>query len=548
MTSLSLVAFAGILSAVVAHAGPLEKWIYCQRNLQVDKSVDELDELMRRGAAAGYTHLLLADSKLARLGTLGSMSERYFRNAERVKQLAAQHRIEIVPAIFHIGYSNDMLWHDPNLIEGLPVKHVPLVVQSGAAKLASAPVTLPGGDFLDLEKWSWKDDNVVPDQGTARVNANGQNGRIVQKLKLQPWRQYHVSVRIKTQDLKGAVPEIKAIPADGRVSVLNWDNLGTKPTQDWTTHHAVFNSLEYTDISLFFGTWGAASGVLWWDDATIEEVAFLNIIRRAGAPLAVAREAGTFLLEGRDFEALADPLMGTKPWAGSYDVYHAPPILKTKLPDGTRLRASYYHTATIHDGQAMVCPSEPRTYELLRDEARRVHGLWGAKKYMMSHDEVRVMNWCAACQARNLTPGQQLADNVKRCIQILRETAPQARAHVWSDMFDPHHNARKSKYYLVNGDLTGSWEGLDRKVVILPWYFGKRAESLQWFAGRGHPQIIAGYYDGQPERLADWLSAAKGLPGLIGVMYTTWKNNYKDLEKFSEVAGGSNDQGQRKSQ
>jgi hypothetical protein len=37
---------------------------------------------------------------------------------------------------------------------------------------------------------------------------------------------------------------------------------------------------------------------------------------------------------------------------------------------------------------------------------------------MMSHDEIRVANWCAACESANLTPGQLLADNVKRCIAI----------------------------------------------------------------------------------------------------------------------------------
>ena len=212
---------------------------------------------------------------------------------------------------------------------------------------------------------------------------------------------------------------------------------------------------------------------------------------------------------------------------------------QTKLPDGTKLLASYYHGVTIYEGQAMVCPSEPKTYELLRDEIQRVHKLWGAKGYMMSHDECRVMNWCAACQARKLTPGQLLADNVKRCIALIREAAPGARIHVWNDMFDPHHNAQKSGFYLVNGDLTGSWEGLDKEVVILPWYFEKRAESLKFFAERGHRQLIAGYYDSKPEQIKEWLTAAKPYPqSLLGVMFTTWQSRFTDLEAFSRAANG----------
>ena len=164
----------------------------------------------------------------------------------------------------------------------------------------------------------------------------------------------------------------------------------------------------------------------------------------------------------------------------------------------------------------------------------RSHAAWGAKGYMMSHDEIRVMNWCAACQARGITPGAMLADNVKRCIAILRETNPGGRIYVWNDMFDPNHNAVPGPYYLVNGPLTGSWDGLDKDVIILPWYFEKRDASLKFFADRGNKQVIAGYYDDDVNKVRDWLTAAKKVPGgVLGVMYTTWKNDYANIEKFS---------------
>lgn len=517
----------------ISSAGALEKWLYSPTNLQVDENVDKLRQLWRRAADAGYTHILLTDSKMAKLGDLGEMTSHYFANAERVKKLAADLKLELVPALFDVGYSNNILWHDPNLIEAMPVKNVPLLVRDGVARVADSELpTLPGGDFSDLKKWSWVDATVVADNGTARItNPKGANARLSQKLKVLPFRQYHVSVRVKTQDFKGS-PEIKALPASG--ASLTWDNLGVKPTQDWTTHHAVFNSQNNTEVSLFFGTWGAQTGSLWWDDAKVEEVAFLNLTRRPGTPLVITTSEGKRLVEKDDYEPLQDPLLGTKPWPGSYTVYHEAPLLRTKLPDGTKLLASYYHGVTVYDGQAMICPSEPKTYDLLRDNAKRVHAAFGAKNYMMSHDEIRVLNWCEACQKRKMTPGQILADNVKQCIAMLREIAPGARIHVWNDMFDPNHNAVPGPYYLVNGDLTGSWEGLDSDVVIVPWYFEKRSQSLEFFARRGHKQVIAGYYDSRPERIVDWLTAAKPVSeSVIGVMYTTWKNDYKDIEKFA---------------
>jgi hypothetical protein len=524
---ITLLCSTGLSSA----AEPPQKWIYRATNLLVEKNVDELDALLARGRAAGYTHALLADSKFSRLT---EMDARYFKNVERVKQAAARHQIEVVPALFSIGYSNDLLGRDPNLIEALPVRDLPLVVKGGVAVVDDpAAPTLPGGAFDDRKQWSWADENVVFENGVARVtDPKGANARVSRKINVQPWRQYHVSVRIKTENFQGK-PEIKALPEKG--APLCWDDLRVKSTQDWQTHHAVFNSQENTAVNLYFGSWGADTGSLWWDDAAIEEVAFLNMPRRPGCPLVVTTADGKTLEEGKDFERLTDPLMGTKPWPGEYDVWHAPPQLKTKRPDGTRLLASYYHGATVYEGQAMICPSEPKTVELLRDQAKRMHALWGAKGYMMSHDEIRVLNHCAACQARKLTPGQILADNVKTCIGILHEVNPGGRIYVWSDMFDPHHNAVAKDYYLVNGSYVNSWEGLTKDVIIVPWYFEKRVESLRFFAGRGHRQVIAGYYDSRPERIREWLDAAKGVEGVVGVMYTTWRNRYGDMETFSKA-------------
>jgi len=523
-----------LLALAAEPARALEKWLYCPTNLLVDKNVDALEALWRRAAAAGYTRVLLADSKFNRLG---EMDARYFRNVERVKKIAAELKIEIVPALFSIGYSNDLLSRDPNLVEGLPVKDVPLVVEGGIARLDDPdPPTLPGGDFSDLKKWTWKDEFIVADKGAARISeAGGKNARLVQKLKLKPWRQYHVSVWIKTQDFHGE-PMIKALPAQEGARSLQWTNLDVEPTQDWKEHHAVFNSLEYPDVALYLGVWGAGPGSLWWRDAKIEEVAFLNMTRRAGTPLVVKTAGGKVLEEGRDFEPLSDPLLGRTPYAGEYDTWHQPPQLHTKLPEGAKLLVSYFHAATIYEHQATICLSEPKTDELLRDQARRMQAAWNAKSYMMSHDEMRVADWCDACQARHLTPGQLLADNMKRCVEIMRETAPAAHLYVWNDMFDPHHNAVPGPYYLVNGPLTGSWEGLPREVTIMQWNFGHRVESLQFFANRSHAQVIAGYYDAPPEKIRDWLEAAKAVPESVqGVMYTTWKHDYSQLEKFSTL-------------
>jgi hypothetical protein len=184
-----------------------------------------------------------------------------------------------------------------------------------------------------------------------------------------------------------------------------------------------------------------------------------------------------------------------------------------------------------------VQPGRPKVFDVLKEQARRVNDLLRPKTWFMGHDEIRVAGWCRLAEQSGQTPGRLLADNVKRCTEIIREIDPKARIVVWSDMFDPNHNAVE-KYYLVNGPLTGSWEGLPKDVVIANWNGGKAAESLKFFAGRGHTQVIAGFYDGDIRNFRRWAAAAAGVPGVTGFMYTTWKANYAQLEAYGKALTG----------
>src|SRR5262249_20597660 len=151
-----------------------------------------------------------------------------------------------------IGFSNDLLFNDPNLIEALPVTNALLVVSNGVAQIqADPPVAFPGGDFSDLSVWSWKDSTVVADNGTARVtDPNGANARIVQQLTVKPFRQYHISVQVKATNFVVA-PQVEVLGGDDDLA-LNYNDLGVQPTQGWTTHHAVFNSLTNTTVNVYF--------------------------------------------------------------------------------------------------------------------------------------------------------------------------------------------------------------------------------------------------------------------------------------------------------
>jgi hypothetical protein len=507
-------------------------WIYCPTNLLVNENVDRLEALWRRAAKAGYTHVLLGDTKFSRLE---DMPKEYYRNVERVKKIAAELTLELVPGVFPIGWSNALLGHDPNLAEGLPVRDALFVVKGGEARVqADPPVRLPES-FADLKKWNFHDDCVSSDGNAAKMtDPNGRVSRVITSVKVAPFRQYHISARIKTQDFHGT-PEIKVI---GGNRTLNYYDLGVQSTQDWATFQTVFNSLDHSEVNVYFGSWNGGKGVVWYAEPKLEEAGLVNVLRRPGAPLVVRRDgdlASKPLVEGRDFDHVADPNLGNKPWAGEYELWHEPPTIHTKLPDGIRLRVSYYHPMIIYRGSVMIALSEPKTMELLRDQARRVHEAFGATAYFMEHDEIRLFNWDAASERRHLDAFAVLAANVKACTEILRDLNPHGEIYVWSDMFDPHHNAVKD-YYLVRGSLVGSWEGLDPSVNITNWNFDHRNESLKFFAGRGHHQLIAGYYDSPLENLTKWLDSAVESKNIDGVIYTTWQGNFSDLEHFAETA------------
>ena len=493
-------------------------WFYYPVNLLPKENLDRLEKVWRRAAAAQYSKVLLADSKFSRLGDL---PREYFDNCHRVQQIARELHIEIIPAEFPIGYSNDILSQDPNLAEGLPVKDTLFVVHGGLARCEPDVK-------VELDKLAFKDAVVRLDAGVATIRDNPENARLVFKLATPEFRCYHVSVSIKTYDYTGQ-PQVVPL-AGGRT--LNFQNLHVKRTQDWARYDVVFDSLDNKEVLLYFGVWGAAKGTLQWKDWRIEQVGLVNVLRRPGTPCVVKSEDGRQYVEQKDYQRIEDHRLGNVPYAGEYEAWHEPPSIKTSLTDGTRLRVSWYYPPIVYDGQVAACISEPRFSELLADQSRRMKELWGAKGYMMSFDEFRCFGWDQSCQHSHQTPGQMLADSLGRCTRLV---SPQ-QAYVWNDMFDPYHNAVKGPYYLVNGPWLGSWEGLDKGVIVMNWNYGKRDESLKFFADRGNRQVICGYYDSDLSDWKSWLRSAAHVKGIVGYMYTTWRNDYGHLEDFAALS------------
>lgn len=547
-----------LLAAPAQADGPRyeRRWFYAMFNLQVGENADRLIGLIDRAAAAGYNGVVLADYKLA---ILDRVPDHYFQNVARVKAAADRAGVAIIPAVFPIGYSNGLLAHDPNLAEGLPAE-AEFVVRGGRATLAPDPaVRIQNGDLEQARGDTFAGFNFQDGPGKASFAdrdthhggstscrmqdtdkaGGGGNCRLIQKVAVRPRHAYRLSCWARTRDLAnpGAF-RLLALGAQGGRPLTFYEG-GLERDQDWKEVEVVFNALDQAEVNLYVGLWGGSAGTLWVDDLKLEELGLVNVLRRPGCPFEVRSADGrTEYAEGRDFEPVADPKLGRVPYAGEYEFGHKAPALRlvrgAPIKDGDRLKVSWYHPVLTHGSQIMCCLSEPKVYDLLRDQVRRVNELLKPKTFFMSHDEIRVVGWCRACRERGLTPGALLAENARRCSGIIRTINPNAEAVVWSDMFDPNHNA-VAGYYLANGSLAGSWEGLDPAITVANWNGGKAAESLRFFAGRKHRQVIAGYYDGDLSGFARWDQAARGVPKVDGFMYTTWQQRFGDLEAFGRA-------------
>jgi len=512
-----------------------KRWLFYWRTMNDPQVVDRVIADFPRAQADGYNAVVFGfDVAPSR--------------AAAFKQAARQHGLGLVAMV--MGGA-----HDRNDTEGVLSQNALFVAHGGAATFQpDNPTKVINGDFEDARGdhfggWGFQDDEGVTTFADHQVTHGGktslrmenigrnpaQHARIEQPIKLQPHRQYRISVWVKTEGLAGPTPEVKVLAPDG--SGISYQTFHYDRTQDWRHYDLVFNSLNNSTANLYLGSWYGKEGKVWWDDLSVDEIGLVNVLRRPGCPVTVTGEDGTPYAEGRDYERIVDPQLN--PW----QAYHDPPALRltpaTRIPDGARLRVSYYHPVIIYEDRITACLSEPRVFDDWRAEVETANRLYHPDAFLMQHDEMRVIDQCALCQSRHLTPGALLADNVHRAAAIIRKARPDAGIWVWSDMFDPQHNA-VDNFYLVNGSLKGSWKGLDKDVGIVNWNGGLAGKNCRFFADLGLRQILSGYYDADNDGagITGWLANVRDVPGVVGAMYTTWGDNYGAMDVWAQKAWG----------
>lgn len=531
-----------------SHAAPYPDrlvWIFGW-NLNHDAEVAEVTRVLDTAAQHGCTGAMLAGP----LDVLCRAKPDYLRRLDLVKAACDRHQLELIPAIFSVGYGSSALAHNRNLAEGFLVEDARFVAKDGAAQFAPGEqVPFQNGGFEEFTGNKFKGykfhdlpgqisfaDTATKHGGAASIRLENfpadphGHGRVMQELRVQPHRCYKVSLWVKTENLE---------PVSGfQISVLTGHRqlaprqFKLPPTGDWQKLTFLFNSAGFESVRIYAGIWGGQAGKLWLDDWSIEECGPLNVLHRPGTPVTVRSGDGeTIFLAGKDYAPLEDP---------QYQVRQVdrPAVALKLLPgsriqDGQILRVSWYHSLVVHDGQVTACMAEPELYDIFDHEARLLAERLHPRRVMLNMDEIRMGGTCQACRGRNL--GELLGECITRQVQALRRHLPNVEVCIWSDMLDPNHNAH-GDYYLVDGDSTGSWLHIPKDLTIVVWGGPPREQSLRFFADQGFRTLVACYYDAPNlDTVQAWLHAAHPLPGVQGFMYTPWQKNYALLPGFGDL-------------
>ncbi len=293
-----------------------------------DGDVAEMSRVLQTASQHGFNGAVVSFG----LDTLCKQPPDYFRRLNEVKEVCEQNRLELIPAVFSVGYGGGVLSHDRNLAEGLPVEDAPFLVRGGEARLVSgnaAQIVNSGFEVYSGNKFKGFDFHDQPGEisfvntqvkhsGEASLrlenftaNPHG-HGRVMQTIRVQPHRCYRMRVWVKTEGLQPPNAfNLLALTANDREIAPREFHLAS--TGDWKKITMLFNSLNYSQIRLYAGLWGGKAGKVWLDDWAVEEVGPVNVLYRPGTPVTVRSEDGAVTYaEGKDYAPLEDPQLN--PW------------------------------------------------------------------------------------------------------------------------------------------------------------------------------------------------------------------------------------------
>ena len=528
------------------------RFVFVSNFLRSDGDVEQLRTMMQRSADAGYSGIVLRSN----LDRIGYQDEVFLQRLEAVRQMRDDIGIEVVPLVFSSGHGNVLLHNDRNLAAAVPVQDQRYVARDGVLELApDFTVSIenpgfeqreadraPGVRFQDRPGESTIVDNTVARTGRGSLRFENFDGaqrrfaRAMYDVAVQPRRTYRFRLWVKTDGIQARTFQLQVRAAGGE-RVLNTFVPNVAATADWQQVEVGFNTLDHDHVLLYAGVWAGDSGRFWIDDVSVVEEGPINILRRDGAPVTVRGADGREYVEGKDYARVIDKKL-------NYGFDHVAPAIEvpagSAIVDGAEVFVSYYQGVGIRHSQMAVCFSEQRVYELQAEVVDLLEKHLRPKHYFISADEIRQGGWCQACEERGIPTGQIIGEGVRSQVGIIRERNPDAEVFVWGDMFDPSSNAHDN-FFLTKGDLAGSWESLPLDAIMVVWVPNNKEASLRHFEQNGFRTMASTFGDrGGIDELLQWTGELAKCDKACGLMYTTWRDNYSNVESFGEHINADN--------
>lgn len=367
--------------------------------------------------------------------------------------------------------------------------------------------------------------------------------------------------------------------------LLKGNNEIFKIGPDWQTLNLQFNSGDLlvdpvtggneVKATVYMGTWSlrAASSV-YIDDVTLREIGISHRVTRSDYDV---------IVKSFDNQTTFTPTIDYSVDEGTPDNGEA--IGKRLILKNTSIRDhEYLKVKWRQSGEFMFTGTVPGISCPNNDFFKFQKALWAAqdavlkgqtseyynKSYFLYYDEIRMMN---LEKEKSGCPNLSARDYLHHMVRGIKNDAYAATGPVeilvWNDMFDPFMNARP-RYFQVKGPLFSTNCRADESKkpnspqcdkyaqayypltdeVIVNWTDAnsdgdsdefipaKRMKSLKHF--RDFKQVIAIYYDNINRNVDPWMDAVKTLEDedvdleIDGLMYTTWKSNYQDIEAVAD--------------
>lgn len=539
-----LVRVDGTQCASASYVSPSYKhWFFYGNSYTVANSDVVAMALIDTAKAAGYTGFMCVMSYWSRYYQWEDNAA-WMARMTNVRQYCADQGMEFIISIQPKTYI-DNLPNDANadvLAEGYPATAMRFIVQGDGTIIADP-------DDLDTR---FATDAAPP--ATATTIEHDDYAYWIKATAPTANTYVHAHFQIKySADYVGSGARLSCIGRKtGAAAAYTFQKVLANTGTDWTDVDVTFSTQD-CDVSIYFYiSANATAGSIEFQNLEFTPGGIMNVLRRANTPFVMTSEDGlTTYEEGTDFTDAEDANIRDETQWRSASV----PVMSKvggALSENDVVLCSYCHAGFYYDSW-YPCMSDPAFRSRMEECVQGLITQFAPDTYFLWLDEIRFMGWDPACVAKG-TLGEALADYATFLTELIETLDPNKPVWIWSDMFDPWVNASPNHYpYQLPDAFTGSWEGLSSDVGIMNWNAEtalvdvnnetdaggteRYKRSFDFFHGRGHQQIYAGYYDSAVYVTRDKPIIAFAQDyGYAGVMYSTWKGDYSKLQEYLTFA------------